>query len=134
MEVAPQPAGEPFLTVRMSREAWEVFTSGAVAVGFFGGPDGRGGLTRSRIERLRGIRGTVRFTLAGLPEAGRWTFEVALGEAPRDQPDASVTLSVETAAKLRSGQLLPQTAFLQGLVQIAGDVALLTRLAGALFA
>ncbi len=131
MRVADHPQAEPFMTVSQTEADWERFVGGMS--GLFGG-DPRRPLGRSRIERVRAINGAVRFVLTGLPDGASWACTLYFGARPRPaEPHATVTLSTETVAKVQSGQLDPQVAFMQGQVKLAGDPGLAMQLGMALF-
>src|ERR1700687_158875 len=131
MTVADEAATAPFMTVSQSPTDWAQFTSGMA--GLFGG-DSRRPFGKSRIDRMRTIKGTVRFILTGLPDGGLWTCTLSFGVGPRPaEPQTTVTLAAEIVGKIQSGQIEPQTAFMQGQVKLAGDAGLAIQLGMALF-
>ncbi len=130
MTVAEQPASEPLMTVSQSDADWARFAIGMP--GFYG--DTRRPLGRSRIDRLRTVKGAVRFVLTGLPDGGTWTCTMYFGSGARSgEPQTTVTLAADIVSKIQSGQLDPQAAFMQGQVRIAGDMGLAMQLGMAMF-
>src|SRR5215470_3667405 len=111
MTVATEPSAEPFMTVSQSADDWVRFTSSMA--GLFGG-DPRRPLGRSRIERVRAIKGAVRFVLSGLPDGSAWTCTLYFGNAPRPaEPQTTVTMAAELVSQIQAGKLDPQVAFMQ---------------------
>ena len=132
MAVADQPATEPFMTVAQSAADWGRFTAGLVSV--FGAGGSRRPFGRSRIERVRGIKGAVRFQLTGLTDGSTWTCTIFFGAGPRPaEPQTTVSIAADLVAKIQAGQLEPQMAFMQGQIRISGDPALAMQLGMALF-
>jgi len=131
MTVAAQPASAPFMTVSQSAADWARFTGGMA--GLFGA-DSRRPLGRARIERVRAIKGAIRFVLTGLPDGGTWTCTLHFGTGPRPaEAPTTVTLAADVVTKMQSGQLEPQMAFMQGQVKLSGDPGLAMQLGMALF-
>jgi hypothetical protein len=131
MTVAAQPATEPLMTISQSATDWARFTAGLSTV--FGG-DSRRPMGRSRIERVRGIKGSLRFVLTNLPDGGTWTCTLYFGAGPRPaEAQTTITLAQDVATKMQAGQLEPQMAFMQGQIKLSGDTALAMQLGMALF-
>jgi hypothetical protein len=131
MIVAAQPAAEPFMTVSQSDADWARFT--ASLAGLFGN-DPRRPLGRSRIDRVRAVKGAVRFVLTGLADGSSWTCTVYFGSGPRPaEPQATVTLPVDLVSKIQTGELNPQVAFMGGQLKLSGDPGVAMQLGMALF-
>jgi putative sterol carrier protein len=132
MRLEENAAQEPFMTVRMSADDWSSFSSGAAQGGLFAG-DPRRPFGRSRIERVRAIKGAIRFVLTGLPDGSSFTATLYFaGERP-PEPQATIQIPAEVAVKIQSGQLNPQAAFMQGQIKLAGDMGFAMQLGMALF-
>ena len=130
--VAEKADAEPVMTVRMSAADWKRFAGGEVAGGFLDG-DNRGGFGKTRLERLKPLRGTVRFTLTGLPSGGDWSVDMGLNGVPAEAPTATITMPAEVAGEIQSGKLNPQMAFMQGKVKMLGDAGLVMQFGMAMF-
>jgi putative sterol carrier protein len=130
--VAATAGSEPVMTMRMSAADWERFASGQVAGGFLDGGN-RGSFGRSRLEKLKPMRGTVRFTLTGLPSGGDWSVDLGLNAPPAEPPTATIAMPAEIAADIQSGKLNPQMAFMQGKVKMLGDAGLVMQFGMAMF-
>ena len=131
MTVAEQPLAEAFLTMALSETDWARFTGGMA--GFLAG-DSRRPFGKSRIDRVRGLNGSLRFVLTGLPDGSEWSCTMHFGAGPRNpEPRTTVTIPADAAAKMQAGQLDPQMAFMQGQVKLAGDAGFAMQLGMALF-
>jgi putative sterol carrier protein len=133
MTVSDRPAADPFMTVAQSADDWTRFTSGVAQTGFLSGQSRRP-FGQSRIDRLRTVKGTVRFALTGLPDGATWTFTLHFGAPPLPaEPQTTVTLPAELVTKIQTGQIDAQLAFMQGQLKISGDPGLAMQLGMALF-
>jgi hypothetical protein len=131
MSAAMQPASDPFMTVAQSAEDWVRF-SGSMA-GLFAG-DSRRPFGKSRIDRVRAIRGAMRFVLTGLPDAASWSCTLYFGPGPRPaEPQTTITIPLDAVNQIQAGKLDPQVAFMQGQVKMAGDMGFAMQLGMALF-
>jgi len=131
MTVADRPLGEPLMTVAQSDADWARFSGGMA--GLFGG-DSRRPLGRARIERIRALKGALRFVLTGLSDGGTWSCTLYFGSGPRPaEPQTTITIPADMVAKIQAGQMDPQVAFMQGQVKLAGDMGLAMQLGMALF-
>jgi len=129
---AQQPV---LLTLVQDAKAFEVLAraSGDSALGFLGGLAGLAGelqLTASRVGALREIEGCFGFELKG--DDG-FSVLTHFGTGPRP-PEAQATIRVESKAyeKLQSGELNPMEAFMNGAIDIEGDMQKAMQLALAL--
>jgi hypothetical protein len=130
MRVEGVPHATPLVRVHQQRRDWEALARAQLAAG--GGSGGPGvDLSRSRIERLRTITGTFELRLTG--ETERRT-RVQFGPGEPSEARCVVTVAAADFARLQSGDLPPQVAFLQGLVKVQGDMAFAMQVATALIA
>jgi putative sterol carrier protein len=84
-------------------------------------------LTRKRIESLAKLEGAVRFAVAG--EDG-FALVTHFGGGPvPDVPNASIAVDEDAYRELRSGELDPAAAFMNGRLKIEGDMQLAMQLA-----
>lgn len=126
------PAREPFLTLLQDRTAFERVArdAGDSALGLLGGLSGLAGemrLTRQRIENLSDVQGLVHFEVTG--DDG-FALRTHFGPEPiPDRPDTTIRVDAESYRELQAGGLDPQSAFLDGRVQIEGDMQMAMMLA-----
>jgi hypothetical protein len=131
MRVATEPQEPPFMTVSQSQADWARFTGGMS--GLFGA-DSRRPFGRARIERVRALKGSVRFVISGLADGSSWTATLHFGPPPRPaEPQTTVTIAADVVKQIQSGQVNPQVAFMQGQLKLAGDPGLAMQLGMALF-
>jgi len=128
------PSHPPFLSITLDRADFEPLwrEAGDHVLGFLGGVSGMGApikLTRSRVEQIGGVKGTLLFELTG--EGGFRLLAHLGGEPPAADAPPATTIRVDAAAyrELRSGALQPQDAFLAGKIQVEGDMQLAMQLA-----
>jgi len=134
---ADTPAHEPFLAVEIDRRDFEPLwrEAGDNVLGFLGGVSGLGTpikLTRSRVEQIARVRGTLLFELTG--EGGfKLLARLGGGGGPGagegGGPDTAIRVDTEAYRALRCGTLQPQDAFLAGQIRIEGDMQLAMQLA-----
>jgi hypothetical protein len=122
----------PVLTLALERASFDRFVAevGGSALGFLGALSGVAQemrLTQARVAGLAGLVGSVRFQVRG--EDG-FTLLTHFGPG-ESAPEASTSISVDRDAysDLRAGQLNPQDAFLNGRIQVEGDLQLAMQLA-----
>lgn len=131
---ASAPSHAPFLSITLERADFEPLwrEAGDNVLGFLGGVSGMGApikLTRSRVEQIGAVKGTLLFELTG--EGGFRLLAHLGGEpAPGDAaPATAIRVDAQAYRELRSGALQPQDAFLAGKIQVEGDMQLAMQLA-----
>ena len=126
---ASQP---PFLTLVHDLAAFAALEreSGDSVLGFLGGLAGIGEsmkLTSARMKNLAGMAGTLRFALTG---EGGFELLVHFGADPvADEAQCSLEIAREAYAKLKSGELNPQEAFMNQQISVKGDMQMAMQLA-----
>jgi len=132
MSAGESAAFAPFLTVVQERAAFETLAreSGDSALALLGGLSGLSGemrLTRKKVESLAQLAGAVQFSVTG---DGGFSLLTHFGGGPLpEQPNASISVDDDAYRELRSGQLDPGAAFLNGKIKVAGDMQLAMQLA-----
>jgi putative sterol carrier protein len=127
--VAETPDSPPLVRVSQRRDDWEALAR--AQLGAERGALPGGDLSRSRVEKLRGLRGTLEFRLA--TDEGERSLVVRFGEAEEPTPRCTLRLRADDARRLQSAELTPQAAFLQGLVKLEGDIAFAMQVGAVLF-
>jgi hypothetical protein len=125
-------AHPPFLTLVQDRRAFErlVSEAGDSAMAMLGGLSGLAGemhLTRSRLDNLSQIRGLVLFEVTG-DEGFRLRTHFGPDPMP-EQPTTTIRVDPDAYRELRSGELDPQTAFLNHRIVVEGDMQVAMQLA-----
>lgn len=92
---------------------------------------------RFKPERAAGLEAVFQFDVSG-DGGGTWHVTVADGactvaEGPADAPGVTVAVSAEDWARIVSGSLNPQMAFLTGKLRVDGDMGLAMRLQALFF-
>ena len=99
-------------------------------LGFLGALAGLGDemrLTSQRVRSLRDLHGSLVFERVG-PDG--FALFVSLGiESPEPEPRTTIRINEEIYASLRKGDLDPQDAFLDGLIDVEGDMEMAIGLA-----
>ncbi len=123
--VSREPAFTPLMTTYQSYADWLATARGDALMIAPGQAGAQRQLTRSRIERLRMLKGTLRFTFTHFPDGGERSVDLQFGEGERpSEPQTVMKIKAEDARKMARGELNPQAAFMGGLVQVSGDMAL----------
>jgi putative sterol carrier protein len=132
MHAGDQAAHAPFLTLQQNRNAYERLAAeaGDSAMALLGGLSGLAGemkLTQERIDNLSDVKGLMRFEVTG--DDGFELFTHFGTDPIPDEPDTSITIDRDTYDELRGGELNPQDAFMNGRIQIGGDMQMAMQLA-----
>jgi len=127
MTVTTEPRFPPVMTVYQPRGYFDWAVSIAAESGLFG-PSARtnqGELTKSRLDRLKMLKGLLQFTFTHLPDGSEQSFCIHFGEGERPAtPQTVLTMKADDAQKLARGELNPQMAFMSGVIKVTGDMAL----------
>lgn len=132
MRAVETPSRPPFLLLGHALDDFPNLRRecGDSLLGFLGGLAGLGDdmrLTSQRVRSLRELAGSLVFERVG-PEG--FTLFAHFGvESPEPEPRAIIRLEQSVYARLRSGELDPQDAFLSGEVEVEGDLEMAIGLA-----
>jgi hypothetical protein len=137
MAPSDAPAHPPFLTLRQDRRAFERIAAeaGDSTLALLGGLSGLAGemkLTRSRIQNLGAVGGSIRFEVSG--DQGFALLTHFGGKLIPEGPQASISVDEDVYCELREGRLDPTQAFMDGKLRVEGDVQLTMQLALAVIA
>jgi hypothetical protein len=127
MRYVEQPGYAPFLVLGHALDDFEDLRRecGDSLLGFLGGLAGLHEdmrLTSGRVRGLRELQGSIALERTG---PGGFVVFAAFGvAAPAPQPDATIRIGEAVYAGLRSGEIDPQDAFLDGRIEVEGDVEL----------
>jgi hypothetical protein len=125
MTVGTEPAFAPLMTTYQFYTDWQVTVTGNEAMLAPGQGGGQRELTKSRIERLKMLKGMIRFTFTHFPDGSERGFDLQFGEGERPAaPQTVMSLKIEDAQKMARGELNPQVAFMNGTIKVSGDMAL----------
>jgi hypothetical protein len=127
MTVTSEAAFPPVMTVYQPRPYFDWAASMATEAGLFGpgARNNQGELTKSRLDRLKMLKGLLQFTFTHLPGGGEQSFCIQFGEGERPAaPQTVLMLKAEDAQRLATGELNPQVAFMSGVIKVMGDMAL----------
>jgi hypothetical protein len=127
MTVTSEAAFPPVMTVYQPRAYFDWAASMATEAGLFGpgARNNQGELTKSRLDRLKMLKGLLQFTFTHLPDDGEQSFCIQFGEGERPaSPQTVLMLKAEDAQRLATGELNPQVAFMSGVIKVSGDMAL----------
>lgn len=127
MTVTADPVFPPFMVIYQPRAYFNWAAAMAAGTGLFGpgARNNQGELTKSRIERLKSLKGLIQFTFTSLPDGSEQSFCIHLGEGERPAvPQTVLSMKAEDAQKIARGEINPQAAFLNGTIKVTGDLAL----------
>ena len=127
MTVGSEAAFPPLMSIYESRAYFDWSVSMASEAGLFGpsGQKTQNELTRSRIERLQKLTGLIQFVFTELPDGSELSFFLQLGAGERPEtPQTVLTMKAEDAQKMARGEINAQAAFMGGVMQVTGDMAL----------
>lgn len=127
MTVTSEPAFLPILTVYQPRSYFDWAASISADVGLFG-PSTRNTqseLTKSRIERLKLLKGLLQLTFTHLPDGSEQSVWIQFGDGERPvTPQTVLSIKAEDFQKMARGEINPQVAFMGGIIKVTGDMAL----------
>lgn len=132
MRWVDEPTGAPFLILGHALEDFPNIRRecGDSLLGFLGGLAGLGDemrLTSQRVRSLRELAGSLVFERVG---RGGFALFASFGiETPEAEPRATIRLDEAVYGRLRTGELDPQDAFLNGEIAIEGDMEMAVGLA-----
>ena len=132
MRAVETPAYEPFLILSHRLDDFENIRRecGHSLLGFLGALAGLPGemrITSQRVRSLRELRGSLAFERVG---SDGFTLYASFGiEAPESEPRTTIRLDDKVYGALRSGELDPQDAFMEGQIDIEGDMEMAIGLA-----
>jgi hypothetical protein len=131
MEVMSASTEVPVVTIFQSTECWtRLLAAGKGFLAAGGGPE----LDPGRVARLEAIAGAIEFRLTEVDDGEPVAVVMQLGGGhERLAPATTLTLRAADAQRLRTGELPPPQAMMQGLVQIGGDASLAMQIGVALF-
>jgi hypothetical protein len=122
----------PVMTVFQSVADWRRLL--AADKGLFAAGGGGTDLSPARVARLQALSGALEFRLTEVDGGEPVSVQLQLGAArERLAPATTITLRAEDAQRMRTGELAPPQAMMQGLVQLAGDMSLAMQVGAALF-
>jgi putative sterol carrier protein len=132
MQASEEPARPPFLTLIQDRRAFSRIAreAGDSAMALLGGLSGLAGemhLTRTRIENLAAVEGSIHFEVTG--EDG-FVLRTHFGSGPvPDEPDTTIRVDEAAYRDLRGGRLDPQAAFMNQQIEVTGNMQMAMLLA-----
>jgi hypothetical protein len=132
MRTVERPTHAPFLILGHVLDDFAAIRRecGDSLLGFLGALAGLGEemrLTSQRVRSLRDLHGSLVFERVG-PDG--FTLFVSLGiESPEPEPRTTIRINEKIYASLRRGDLDPQDAFLDGLIDVEGDMEMALGLA-----
>jgi len=125
MRSVDHPSRQPFLILGHTLDDFPKIRRecGDSLLGFLGALAGLGDemrLTSQRVRNLRDLRGSLVFEHVG---RDGFALFASLGvEAPESEPRTIIRVDESTYTALRKGELDPQDAFLDGRIEVEGDM------------
>jgi putative sterol carrier protein len=122
----------PFMTLSHDLATFAVLEreSGDSILGFLGALAGMQDdmkLTSQRIQNLHGLAGSLRFELTG---DQAMVLIVHFGDGPMpEEATCSIRISGDAYGQLRSGELAPMDAFMNGAIEVEGDMQMAMQMA-----
>jgi hypothetical protein len=132
MSASDRAAHPPFLTLIQDEAAFrrlerETRGSFAALLGALAGLGAEMKLTRKRVIDLEAVNGVIRFEVTG---GDGFAITTCFGaHASSGEPDAAIRVDGGAYADLRAGRLDPQSAFLDGRIDVEGDMEKVMQLA-----
>jgi len=122
------------VTLVMSDDNFSQAVTGKLKMNF-GGPGGGNqpsleeapGMFKNAVDTVKQVNGALMYQLTGAGD-GDFSVIVKFAGPMKDTPDVTVTIDKEDAEAMAKGEIDPQSAFMQGKVQISGDMTLLMQL------
>lgn len=128
--------GEPVVTMSQSLADFDALQAAGATPVIGGGGGGGGGGRGARlfkpafIDQVAGLDKVMKIVISEVPDHGDATTWLRLGrEATKPDPDVTLTLTLDTYQQMTTGKIPPPAAFMQGLLRIDGDMALVMQLA-----
>jgi len=81
-------------------------------------------LTRSRLDRLRWMRGLFRSLVKETPSGRDWVLELSIGKELGGPPDATIQIKYPDLLDMETGRVPVQQSFMSGKIQIVGNAGL----------
>ncbi len=132
MSEGPDAACRPFMILTHDLDALAVLEreSGDSVLGFLGaiaGIEQGMMLTSQRVQNLHALAGSLRFSLTG---ENAFTLVAHFGDgAIAERPSCAISVDGDAYAELRAGTLAPQDAFMNGKIEVQGDLQMAMQLA-----
>jgi len=132
MRASDRATHPPFLTLIQDEAAFrrleqETRGSFAALLGALAGLGAEMKLTRKRVIDLEAVNGVIRFQVVG-----REGFSITTrfgASTASTEPDAAIRVDGQAYADLRAGRVDPQSAFLDGRIEVDGDMEKVMQLA-----
>lgn len=113
----------------IGQQASAMFRPGGLSSAQAAAPGGMGGApSPAALQQMRALNGMIRMTVTGA-QGGDWSvaFKLGPGDVPAE-PTTTVTISSDDAAAMQAGTLNPMQAFMEGRIQVGGDMTLMMQM------